>query len=340
MLTNDRTTWVPVSHAILKEIKAAENDLRLYAKAVKQNAVLVTLYPQIIEIDFDFVLKETVESLAAPKTYNPETEAIKNSVATHVNNNTLSFWDRIVNFISNLCGGDEKLPPVTNNYKSDIDLHVLWQFENIFCSNQKVIQDDLNNVAWNTSDECADKLIPIGLFCIRLPKLHFVYSCYQKLTFRYYRDCLNVIEDRVYYAYLTALGNMKIKKETISTFEVSSRISELSSDAPREYVVLSFRSYDFCLETCKVDVVSVGKDITLCNGLPMYEYFRDKIVLIQRNHLPFLGGRDFQIAHSHEDSDELKGVMDIVTTVDSGVEVKYNSKAEIVVFTLKSTTLV
>lgn len=84
----------------------------------------------------------------------------------------------------------------------------------------------------------------------------------------------------------------------------------------------------------------VEKSITLCEGLPMYEYFKDSLVLIRRNTLPILGGRDFPIAHSHEESDELKGIMDIVTTIDPGVEVKYNSKAQIVVFRLEPTTLV
>ena len=340
MLTNSRTSCVPVSHELQKEIYAAENDLKLYANAVKQNSAFVALYPQIAKADFNSILQDTFHAIADPKTYNPETEVLNVSAATHANNETLSFTEFLTKVLSKLFRGDGVPVPVTDNYKANVNLSVLSQFENIFCCNHKVIRTDLKELTRNPSDESADKLISIDRYSIRIPKIHFIYECYQGLMHRYYRDCMNVIEDRVYYAYLTALGNMQIRQETVRTFDVWNRISVLASKSSQDFVILSFRGYESCPDTCNVEIVMVEKSITLCEGLPMYEYFKDSLVLIRRNTLPILGGRVFPIAHSHEESDELKGIMDIVTTIDPGVEVKYNSKAQIVVFRLEPTTLV
>lgn len=343
ILVTDKCTFKPLPKDDINFIEKSQPILNKYANTLKFNSRLTSIYPQLLSVDFSIVLSDSVSSVRLPKTYEPKSREDKLSEENANANRKLGFCGIIKSFLLSKCCIKEVKQtekPKINNYLAKVDQNKLEQFENIFCCNHKVIECDFDQKMWNASRESTNKEIPIEAYQARFPKLHFIYDQYKDVPSSFYMDCIRAIEDRIYYAYLTALGNMRIHSKNVQAHEFGSYIAKYTKDKSSEFILLSFKAAGLCFDNIMVEKLNIDRSEYICQGLPMYNFFKDRYVLIRRDSLPYLDGRDFLIAHSYEDSDENKGIMDIVTIVDSGLSVKYNKSSQIVVYNVVPTTLV
>lgn len=343
ILVTDKCTCKPLPKNDINFIEKSQPVLSKCANTLKSNSRLTSIYPQILSVDFSIVISDSVSSVRLPETYEPKQRGDKLSEENVNANRKIGFCGIIINYLLNKCGIKEEKQaerPKTNNYLAKVNLKKLEQFQNIFCCNHKVIECDFDQKMWNASGESTNKEIPIESYQARFPKLHFIYDQYKDVPSSFYMDCIRAIEDRIYYAYMTALGNMRIHSEKVKAHELDSCIAKYIQDKSNEYILLSFKSVVLGFDNIMVEKLNIDRSEYICQGLPMYDFFKDKYVLIKRESLPYLDGRDFLIAHSYEDSDENKGIMDIVTIVDSGLSVKYNKSSQIAVYNVVPTTLV
>lgn len=207
---------------------------------------------------------------------------------------------------------------------------------------------------WEGNDEEKKNDIDLNECVLVMDKLYFMQSDEYEMRGLYF-DYVDVFINRLVYVMLSAYGEMKIKDVSITTADFSHYIDAITQNHPEDFLIIDvdshirgwidlvydaeFKSYYKGIPYLSVE--SVGR-FNLLTDLPVYDNFRDTILILPKTNQPCLSNKEEdgtpKFSYVDESSGEEKK-LSLRVGVDLGKKMVYNPEGTIVRIRIKKMSI-
>lgn len=232
------------------------------------------------------------------------------------------------------------IPQKTNNYTMPIIQEFASAFESLFCNNLYPFQNrSVSNMFGETYENKKD-VIEIAPATFRIDKRFFLSEAfYSQSKIQLYLRSLDVILNRIMYAYLNSLENMESTTDEICVSDVKTYLQEKTKGEYDKYALILIDIKMLVNEDQTVMNIELDThNYSFLDQLPSCEKYNNTCILIEKDQIPYLFYRDegkSTTVNFTDLSSEKDGILQMAMVVDYGLSLRYNKSAKIRIVKVK-----
>lgn len=333
--------------AIVKEDKMmvpfSSNDFGLLSKymeelkdgseTIKGNYDAIRYGHKICDCDFDDLLGRVVAKISnvGMESYDEVKPKAECSIDWLVDAFAFPRWlyERLIKFTSTGATSEK-----ASNYVKPVIKDLYSSFASLFCNNLHPFQNRLVSNMFGDNEENKNDAVVINPATVRIDKRFFLSKqLFDEVNYRIYLNILDVITNRILYAYLEALGDMICFTDEICVADVKTYLKEKTNEEYDRYALILINKKMLVNEEQTVMNIEIDtRNYSFLDQLPLSEKYNNSFLLIEKSQLPYLSYRDegrSTKVNFTDMSSEKDGILDMAVVVDYGLSLHFNRNAVI-----------